>query len=311
VGEVAGAVVRQGSRTDVVVFSANPNGGPLDRAAVDVNIPNRTGDLTIVTLTPGARYSVRIGGSGRVQRIAIASAPGGDVTADAAGVARIRLDSIARAGGIGMASGASGGSISGAGGGTVAAAEAGELAFGPAAGGEGAGSGGAGHVHPGLLPATADDAASIAEWDARVRRMLRSGELRVRETMPDAAVKGRTHQRLVQHYKSVPVFGGDLTRSLDGQRTVAVVGALYQGVDLDPAPTLTTEEAAAVFEQFSPGASTPIPTPELMILPTDDGGYALTYRARIPTGTDVQMVFVDANTGEVVLAFSDLRRPAR
>ena len=74
VGEAAGAVIRQGSRNDVVIFSADPNGGDLTRAAVDVNLEGREGDLTIATLTPGARYSVRMGGgSGRVQRIAIAS----------------------------------------------------------------------------------------------------------------------------------------------------------------------------------------------------------------------------------------------
>ena len=47
-----------------------------------------------------------------------------------------------------------------------------------------------------------------------------------------------------------------------------------------------------------------------MVLPTDDGRYVLTYRARIPTGNDVQMTFIDAETGDVVLTFSDLRRPA-
>ena len=54
--------------------------------------------------------------------------------------------------------------------------------------------------------------------------MLRRGELRVREVTPDAAVKGRTQQRLTQLYKGVPVFGGDVTRSLEGGRTVGDSG---------------------------------------------------------------------------------------
>ena len=48
----------------------------------------------------------------------------------------------------------------------------------------------------------------------------------------------------------------------------------------------------------------------MIVLPTDDGHYVLTYRARIPTGSDVEMTFIDADTGDVVLTFSDLRRPA-
>ena len=87
VGDVAGAVIRQGSRNDVVIFSADANGGELTRAAVDVNLEGRTGDVTIATLTPGARYSVRMGGgAGRVQRIVITPTLKVGVAADAAGI---------------------------------------------------------------------------------------------------------------------------------------------------------------------------------------------------------------------------------
>ena len=47
------------------------------------------------------------------------------------------------------------------------------------------------------------------------------------------------------------------------------------------------------------------------MLPTDDGGYLLTYRGRVAVANDVQQTFIDASTGETVLAFSDLRRPSR
>ena len=77
---------------------------------------------------------------------------------------------------------------------------------------------GAGPAHPGLVPVTADTAADLAEWDARITRMLRAGELRVREVTPDGAVKGRTQQRLTQLYKGVPVFGADVTRSHRGRQ---------------------------------------------------------------------------------------------
>jgi hypothetical protein len=108
----------------------------------------------------------------------------------------------------------------------------------------------------------------------------------------------------------VPVFGGDLTRSLQGGRPVAVYGALYGDVDVETEPGLTAEEAAEIFAHMS-GSNGAAPVAELMVLPTDDGGYLLTYRGRVPVANDVQQTFIDASTGDTVLAFSDLRKPAR
>jgi hypothetical protein len=309
VGDVAGAVIRQGSRNDVVVFSADPNGGELTRGAVDVNLEGRDGDVTVATLTPGARYAVRMGGgSGRVQRITIGPTLKVGVAADAAGIIRIPLSSVPRVGGL-DAGGGQGGSISGSGAGAATVGDAARLL--DAEGGTGAeGHAGAGPAHPGLVAVTAETAADLADWDARITRMLRAGELRVREVTPDGAVKGRTQQRLTQIYRGVPVFGGDVTRSLEGGRTVGILGALYTDIALEPVPTLTRADATAIFDHLTTGSAGPGRTPELMVLPTDDGEYVLTYRARIATKNDVEMMFIDADTGDVVLTFSDLRRPA-
>jgi hypothetical protein len=309
VGEAAGAVIRQGPRNDVVVFSADPNGGELTRAAVDVNLQGRTGDLTIATLTPGGRYSVRIGGGGGVQRIAIGPTLKVGLTADAAGMIRLPLDSVPRAGGFGAGADA-GGSISVQGTGAATAGDATGL-LDREAGSAGAGGhdAGAGPAHPGLVPVTADTPADLADWDARITRMLRAGDLRVREVTPDGAVKGRTQQRLTQLYKGVPVFGGDVTRSLEEGRTVGILGALYRDIAVDPVPTLTPADATVIFDRLSSSSAGPGRTPELIVLPTDGGQYVLTYRARIATGHDVEMTFIDAETGDVVLTFSDLRRP--
>jgi hypothetical protein len=316
VGEVTGAVVRQGSRNDVVVFSADPNGGELTRGAVDVNLEGRAGDLTIATLTPGAVYSVRMGGgSGRVQRIAIAATSGGGTTADAAGIVRMRLDTVpgvGRTGGI-STGGSGGGSFSGGGGGLGSAGDDGLFGL----EGSAAGAGGTGHnanpgaSHPGLVRVAPDTPSALAAWDARVTKMLRTGELRLRESTADPVVTGRTEQRLTQLYKGVPVFGGDVTRTLDGKQTVAIFGALYTDIGLNPVPTLTTADASAIVSEMSDAASGQLRTPELMVLPTEGGEYVLTYRARVPAANDVEMTFVDANTGEVVLKFSDIARPAR
>jgi hypothetical protein len=89
-----------------------------------------------------------------------------------------------------------------------------------------------------------------------------------------------------------------------------VYGALYGDIEIDVEPGLTPNEAAGIFARMS-GSAGPAPVAELTVLPTDDGGYLLTYRGRVPVANDVQQTFIDASTGETVLAFSDLRRPRR
>jgi heparinase II/III-like protein/fungalysin/thermolysin propeptide len=304
-GEAAGAVVRQGGRNDVVVFSANPTGAELTRAAVDVNLDGRTGDLTLVDLTPGARYSIRMGGGlGRVQRIAIEAAPDGGLVADAAGVVRTRLDAVPRVAIGGVAIGSAGGaSAPGAGGiGSSATAPAGSEAAGSAANGPGTA---AGH-HPGFVPVNADTPAAIASWEQRIASMSRRGELKLRETATDAALQGRTYERLTQMYKDVPVYGGELTRSRDDGRTVAIYGSLYGNIDVDTRPALSPTDAADLFADVTNGSPLPNEAPELVVLPTDDGKYALTYRMRVPQGKDVRMMFMDAETGEILRSVSAL-----
>src|ERR1019366_10486695 len=50
----------------------------------------------------------------------------------------------------------------------------------------------------------------IRSWDSAVDRMQRDGDLQVRATADDTLMPGRTHERLDQFYKGVPVFGGDI-----------------------------------------------------------------------------------------------------
>ena len=45
--------------------------------------------------------------------------------------------------------------------------------------------------------------------------------------------------------------------------------------------------------------------PELVVLPLDAGGYALTWRLRVTTRTDARQYFIDARTGAAVLDYSD------
>lgn len=162
---------------------------------------------------------------------------------------------------------------------------------------------------PGLTTIAATDSPALEQWDQRVNQMVKSGELKLRETMADALVAGRTHQRYAQLHKGVPVFGGDVSRQVDNRKTVSIFGAVYRDITINPVPKLTTTDAAAIFQKMAGSSLGPSRTPELMVLPSDDGGYRLTYRARIATADDVIMAFVDATTGETVLSVSDLKRP--
>jgi hypothetical protein len=309
-GSAAAAVVEDGAFTSVVIFGADPNGSPLMRASVDVPVNTRNGELTIASLAPGARYTVGAANAGDLRRFGVAHTLTGSVAADAAGVIRLSFDAIPRVnlgaglmgeGGLGTASI---GSVLGEEAGTALAVQGS-----PASGGQANAVGRKGR-HPGLVTVNATAAPDLDQWDARVAGMLSAGELRVRETVADTLVPGRMHQRLAQLYKGVPVFGGEVARQVENRKTVSVFGTLYQDIALNPVPKLTTGEAADLFQKLAGASLGPSRTPELIILPMDDdGSYRLTYRSRIATADDVMMYFIDANTGETVLTFSDLRRP--
>ncbi|MBI1874011.1 MAG: M4 family metallopeptidase [Acidobacteria bacterium] len=158
--------------------------------------------------------------------------------------------------------------------------------------------------HSGLVaiqPATVND---WPIWNARIDAMERAGELRVRSQTADDLAPDRRHERLDQYYRGVRVFGGDLTRQLAGDLAVSAFGTIYDGIDLDPTPALTAEEAAALVNASSGDADRRRAPPELLVLPSR-GTYALVYRDRVRTGMDVIVYFVDARSGELVLQYSD------
>jgi bacillolysin len=151
----------------------------------------------------------------------------------------------------------------------------------------------------------ARSAAELRDWDRRVDRMLRGGELRVRQTREDPLVPGRTHQRADQYHRGVRVFGGDIARQLRGGATESVFGTVYEGIDLDPEPGIDEDRARAILEERTGARLDPSVAPELVVLPLDTGGYALTWRLRVTTRTDARQYFIDARTGAAVLDYSD------
>src|SRR5450759_11327 len=89
---------------------------------------------------------------------------------------------------------------------------------------------------------------TLREWDDRVLSMERERELRPRTVQVDTLVPGRSHHRLDQYYKGVPVFGGEAVRETDGQVTLSVTTSIYSGIDISPNPTLSQADAIKLFQ---------------------------------------------------------------
>jgi thermolysin len=151
------------------------------------------------------------------------------------------------------------------------------------------------HIQPTTL-------ADVRTWDTELTARERAGDLRLRETRDDVLVAGRVHERFDQLFRGVRVLGGDLTRQSDRGLSVSLFGVLYDGLDLDVAPTLSADDArarVAALTGVAPGTR-----PELVILPLDDGSYALTYRCQVVTTELAAAYFIDAHDGRVRLTHS-------
>ncbi len=158
----------------------------------------------------------------------------------------------------------------------------------------------------GLRTVSVSSPNELRDWDTQVTRMVRDGDLRVRSVEVDARIEGRSHERLDQYYKGVRIFGGQMVRQLDQGQTVSVFGALYAGMNLDTEPALNTADAVGIVDQLTGVTLGRARQPELMVVPRDEGGYVLAYRARVMTGTDIIVYFIDARTGAIALQYSDL-----
>ncbi len=149
---------------------------------------------------------------------------------------------------------------------------------------------------------------ALGDWSARVDRLVGSRELVSRQVREDTMIPGRTHERLVQLHRGLPVFGAEIARQSDAAGTLSVFGTLYEGIDVEVAPGLSPRQAAA---RVAERGGTPFGRrggPELVVLP-HAGGYRLAYRIRArfgEEGFDVRQVFLDATTGELIVEWKDV-----
>lgn len=157
----------------------------------------------------------------------------------------------------------------------------------------------------------ATDAAALSQlrgWDQRITDMTRSGEMLRIAAVDDPIVPGRVQERFSQRHRGLRVFGGEMTRQLNrfGQAE-SVFGALYPDIAIDVAPALSPDDARARLERAGGGTLNNRSEFELIVLPTPDGQYRLTYMARVSSAADgwIRRIFVDAATGATVLSYND------
>jgi thermolysin len=161
--------------------------------------------------------------------------------------------------------------------------------------------------HAGLSRLAPAGLTALRQVDARVEAMLRGGELRVQRTTPDFALAGRVHERAAQYYGGVPVYGADVTRQIDNGQTISVFGVLYEDISLDVTPRFTRAQATMLLRELTGRTLGESREPQLVVLPLPEGGYALTWRARVATPGAVTLYFIDAHSGRVVKQVNDLK----
>src|SRR6185503_4046009 len=126
----------------------------------------------------------------------------------------------------------------------------------------------------GVLYATTQ-AESLRSADAQIEAMRRDGELILVQVAPDPLIPDRTHERLAQRYRGLPVFGAVISRQLEGGRVRTIFGRIYPGITVSPEPALDAS-AASVRAVAATGRSDAFGSDALLgILPTNRGEMAL------------------------------------
>lgn len=146
--------------------------------------------------------------------------------------------------------------------------------------------------------------SQLREWDSRIDRMVRGGELRIRQSRADAFVEGRIHQRADQYHRGIRVFGADVARQLQDGQLLSVFGTLYPEINAETSPRLTEDEARSVAVNLAGIRGGESIRPELVILPLD-GRFHLTWRVRVASANDIRQYFIHSGDGSVVLQYSD------
>jgi Zn-dependent metalloprotease len=138
-----------------------------------------------------------------------------------------------------------------------------------------------------------------------------AGELTFKRGLVDPLGKG--HERLEQRIHGIPVFGGEAILHLGKDGSIeSITDKLVRDLKVDTSPKLRAEEATQLALGHAGGATLAgAPKSDLQILAGSTGA-RLTWRVQLDTVTAegvraLPNVFVDAQTGELVQQFDNLK----
>jgi thermolysin len=140
---------------------------------------------------------------------------------------------------------------------------------------------------------------------ARVEALVRRGTLTLARVQDDRDFPGRRHLRLDQRVGGVRVFGAQLVQQLDADgRTLSVTGSIAEGLVLDTRPLLTAAQAEREALAASPRGALALGEPELVVRAAER---QLAWTLWLRLDHDLERLFVDAATGDMLHRYSDLR----
>ncbi len=160
------------------------------------------------------------------------------------------------------------------------------------------------------VTAGSQDLRALSDWDHQIDSLTDTGVLRLKSSTDDTLLPGRTHQRFDEYYNGVRVFGAQLVRQVANGQAVSVFGTYHQPSGLDSRVNVSVDDALTRAAALTGGLPLSGLQPELVILPKDDGTYALTWYVRVLTRKDLIALFIDAKTGDEAFRFSDLETDA-
>jgi len=139
----------------------------------------------------------------------------------------------------------------------------------------------------------------------RVDAMLTGGQLNISSLHDDAMIPGRAFERLSQFHEGLPVFGGEIACQMDGRAIVSVTGRLYEALDVDVNAAITPDRANELAVVASGAGSNVYGETTLGILPVENG-YRLAYRMRVLSEWEIRDLYVDADTGAILLSINGI-----
>ncbi len=137
--------------------------------------------------------------------------------------------------------------------------------------------------------------------------MRRGGQLELTQIAADSLIAGRTHERLLQRYHGLPVFGGALVRQMEGGLVRTIFGRVYPGITIRTEPAIDAATAAARAVAAVGRAEAIGSEAALGVLPASRDEPVLVWRLLVRSGVDVRDVFVNAVTGAIERSRSRLR----